>query len=61
MEGNKDKKKERRQDRPSGRTKGSASDLQKVGVRLDSVLTPKIQSFVVYTGPTDKCEDRTLK
>lgn len=61
MEGNKDKKTDRRQGRQGGRTKGTASDLQKVGVRLDSVWTPKIQSFVVSTDPRGKCDLRTLK
>lgn len=61
MEGNKDKKTDRLQDRQGGRTKGTTSDLQKVSVRLDSVRTPKIQSFVVSTDPTGKCEERNLK
>ena len=61
MEGNKDKKTERRQDPQGGRTRGIAADMQKFSVRLDSVRTPKIKISVVSSEPTGKYEERTLK
>lgn len=60
MEGNKDEKAERWQDRQGGGARSTTSDLQKVGIRLDSVRTPKIKIFVVSTDPKGKCEERTL-